>query len=203
SAGYTGTQNIADNLFYTLYSPISYAGTNGLLPSQLGNDRIKWESTNQKDAGINFSIFDGRLYGEVGYYEKSTTGVLFPTSVATSSGFGEVTANIANVRNRGWEVVFGGDFIRKEDFEWSGNLNISGNRSKVLALSENFADPNNPEIYRYGNTILKVGEPLGLLYGRVFDGLLRTQEEVDAYRQQNLLAAYGFYPYLGIGDPKY
>lgn len=203
SMGYTGTQNIADNLFYTLYDPISYAGRNGLTPSQLGNDRIRWESTLQKDAGINFSIFDGRLSGEFGYYEKSTTGVLFPTTVASSSGFTQVTANIANVRNRGLELALSADFIRKRDFQWSGTFNISGNRSKVLALSDQVTDPDNPEMYRYGNTVLKVGEPLGLLYGRVFDGLLRTQEEVDAYREQNLLAYYGFYPYLGIGDARY
>ncbi|WP_285009319.1 TonB-dependent receptor [Pedobacter faecalis] len=201
SAGYTGTQNIADNLFYTLYAPVSYAGLNGLSPSQLGNDKLKWESTLQKDAGIDFAFFNARLRGGVGYYEKSTTGVLFPTTVAASSGFNGVTANIANIRNRGLEVELSGDFIRNKNFQWSGTMNVSGNRSKVLALSNDFADPNNPTIYNYGNTVLKVGEPVGLLYGRVFDKILTTQAEVDAYKQGNILA--GSYPYLGIGDASY
>ncbi|WP_316791307.1 TonB-dependent receptor [Pedobacter frigoris] len=201
SAGYTGTQNIGNNLFYTLYSPVSYAGLNGLSPSQLGNERLKWESTLQKDAGIDFAFFNSRLRGGVGYYEKTTSGVLFPTTVAGSSGFGQVTSNIANIRNRGLEIELSGDFIRGKNFQWSGSFNISGNRSKVLALSNQVDDPDNPGIYQFGNTVLKVGEPVGLLYGRVFDKILRTQAEVDAYKVGNVLA--GSYPYLGIGDPSY
>jgi TonB-linked SusC/RagA family outer membrane protein len=201
SAGYTGTQNIGNNLFYTLYSPVSYAGLNGLSPSQLGNERLKWESTLQKDAGIDFSFFNSRLRGGVGYYEKTTSGVLFPTTVAGSSGFNQVTSNIANIRNRGLEIELSGDLIRGRNFQWSASINVSGNRSKVLAISNQVDDPSNPGIYRFGNTVLKVGEPVGLLYGRVFDKILKTQAEVDAYKIGNVLA--GSYPYLGIGDPSY
>ncbi|TCD02850.1 TonB-dependent receptor [Pedobacter psychroterrae] len=203
SAGYTGTQNIADNLFYTLYSPVSYAGLNGLSPSQLGNDKIKWESTLQKDAGIDFAFFKSRLSGGIGYYEKATKGVLFQATVARSSGFNGVTANIADIRNRGLELSLRGDFLRVKNLHWSGSLNISGNRSKVLALSNDFSDPSNPKIYRYGNNVLKVGEPLGLMFGYQYDGLLRTQEEVDDYASKNLYAQFGFFPYLGIGDSRY
>ncbi|TCC89628.1 SusC/RagA family TonB-linked outer membrane protein [Pedobacter hiemivivus] len=202
SAGYTGTQNIADNLFYTLYSPISYNGLNGLVPSQLGNEGLKWESTLQKDAGIDFQFFNSRLSGGIGYYEKSTTGVLFPTTVDRTSGFSGVTANIADIRNRGLEVTLRAEFIRNKNVQWSGTFNISGNRSKVLALSNDFADPSNPKVYRYGNTVLKVGEPLGLLYGNVFEGLYRTQQEVDDFKSK-----YPNYknltPYIGVGDARY
>lgn len=199
SAGYTGTQNIADNLFYTLYSPVSYAGLNGLSPTQLGNSRLKWESTLQKDAGIDFSLFNSRLSGEFGYYEKTTSGILFPTAVAGTSGFGQVTANIAKIRNRGLELSLSGDFVRGKSFQWSGTLNVSGNRSKVLALSDDIEDPANPGVYRFGNTVLKIGQPVGLLYGRVFKGILKTQADVDAYAA----ASPSYYPYLGVGDASY
>ena len=203
SAGYTGTQNIGSNLFYTLYSPVSYAGTNGLTPTQLGNNGLKWESTLQKDAGIDFELFKARLHGTAGFYEKTTTGVLFPATTASSSGFTSVTANIAKIRNRGIELEIGGDFVRGKHFQWSGDLNISGNRSRVLALSNDFANPANPTVYNYGNTILEVGKPIGLLYGNVFQGILKTQKEVDDYKAKYLFAAFGLAPYLGIGDAKY
>ncbi|HEY0273469.1 MAG TPA: SusC/RagA family TonB-linked outer membrane protein [Chitinophaga sp.] len=48
SAGYTGTQNFGDYLYYTLYTPGSYGRTNALMPTQLGNENIKWESTLKK-----------------------------------------------------------------------------------------------------------------------------------------------------------
>lgn len=203
SAGYTGTQNIGDNLFYTLYSPVSYAGLNGLSPTQLGNDRLKWESTLQKDAGIDFAFFKSRFGGSFGYYEKSTEGVLFPATVSRSSGFTGVTANIADIRNRGLELSLRGDFIRKRDFQWSGTFNISGNRSKVLALSNDFADPSNPKVYRYGNTALQVGESLGLFYGFRYDGVFRTQQEVADYASKSNYVRYEITPYLGIGDARY
>ncbi len=201
SAGYTGTQNIADNLFYTLYSPVSYAGLNGLSPTQLGNADLKWESTLQKDAGLDFALFKSRLRGEIGYYEKTTSGILFPMSTAESSGFDQVTANIAKIRNRGLELMISADFIRKNDFQWTGTLNISGNRSKVLELSDDIDDPANPGVYRYGNTVLKEGSPVGLLYGRVFDKILSSQAEVDDYLQRSGME-YS-YPYLGVGDASY
>lgn len=203
SAGYTGTQNIGDNLFYTLYSPVSYNGLNGMSPSQLGNGGIKWETTLQKDAGVDFQLFKSRITGSIGYYEKSTTGVLFPTNVASSAGFTNVTANIADIRNRGLEFTIKADFIRNRDFQWSGTLNIAGNRSKVLALNNEFTDPANPGVYRYGNTVLKVGEPLGLLYGGVFEGVMKNQKDVDDYLSHNLMSLYGVLNYVGIGDARY
>ena len=203
SAGYTGTQNIGDNLFYTLYGPVSYAGVSGMKPIQLGNDQIKWESTLQKDAGIDFSFFKSRLTGGIGYYEKSTSGVLFPATVASSSGFTGVTANIADIRNRGLELTIRGEFIKNKNFQWAGTFNISGNRSKVLALSNDFSDPSNPTIYKYGNTVLQVGKPLGLLYGSVFDGIIQSQEEAEDYKKRNFYSLYGDLDLVGIGDAKY
>jgi TonB-linked SusC/RagA family outer membrane protein len=202
SAGYTGTQNIGDNLFYTLYSPASYAGTNALVPSQLGNEDLKWEVTLQKDAGLDAAFFNSRLRTSIGIYEKTTDGVLYTTTVASSSGFNSLISNIAKIRNRGFEIDIRGDFIRNKDFQWTGTLNVSQNRSKVLAISNDLAVQDNG-LVQFGNTSLVVGQPLGVFYGRKFLGLLRTQKEVDDYRNANLLAAYGFYPYLGIGDPYY
>ena len=202
SAGYTGTQNIGDNLFYTLYSPSAYAGTNALVPTQLGNEDLKWETTLQKDAGLDIALFQSRLRASFGLYEKTTDGVLYTTTVASSSGFNSLISNIAKIRNRGLEFDLRGDFIRHKDFQWTGAINISKNRSKVLSISNDVAAQDNG-VVEFGNTALQVGQPLGVLYGRKFLGLLKTQKDVDDYKAANLLARYGFYPYLSIGDPFY
>ncbi|MGN6166082.1 MAG: TonB-dependent receptor [Flavisolibacter sp.] len=202
SAGTTGTQNIGDNLFYTLYGPASYGGTNALVPTQLGNEDLKWETTLQKDAGVDIALFDSRLRAAFGLYEKTTDGVLYTTTVAGSSGFSNLISNIAKIRNRGFEFDLRGDFIRHKDFQWTGAINVSQNHSKVLAISNDLGVQDNG-VVQFGNTALRVGQPLGVLYGRKFLGLLKNQKEVDDYRNTNLLAQYGFYPYLGIGDPSY
>ncbi|QKJ33153.1 TonB-dependent receptor [Mucilaginibacter mali] len=208
SIGYTGTQNIADNQFYTLYSPISYGGVSGLSPTQLGNNSLKWENTLQKDAGINIELFKSRLNIGLGYYNKLTSGVLFPTSVASSSGYSSVIANVATIQNRGLELELSGTFIRKKDFSWSGSLNVSGNRSKVISLpinnsiNPNNGQPNDQDTYLYGNTILKVGQPVGLIYGKVFDGIIQNQAELDAYKAASYYGNFVI-SYLGIGDARF
>jgi TonB-dependent starch-binding outer membrane protein SusC len=205
SAGYTGTQNIGDNLFYTLYTPASYGGVNAMVPTQLGNSNIKWESTLQKDAGLDFAMFKSRLRGSIGYYEKDTRDMLLTIGVAPSSSFTTVISNIARIRNRGLELDLRADVIRGGSFQWISAINVSGNRSKVLNINNEFTDPNSDPAtsqYYLGNSIVRNGEPIGLFYGKVFTGIIQNQKQLDDYKAQFLYSIY-FAPYLGIGDPMY
>ncbi|WP_343561794.1 TonB-dependent receptor [Sphingobacterium sp.] len=202
STGYTGTQNIGDNMFYTLYSPFSYGGKSAMVPTQLGNEAIRWESTLQKDAGLDISLFDSRFGASIEVYEKATSGILFTKAVAGSSSYGSVIANLANIRNRGLEIALRGTFLQTKDLSWNGAFNISFNRSRVTNVNRDFTNPNDITDYNLGNAIVREGEPLGLIYGKVFTGLLQTQEQVDAYKEKNKYWMY-FDPYLGIGDPSY
>lgn len=201
SAGYTGTQNIGDYLYRTLYTPATYNGTNAVVPTQIGNDELKWESTLQKDAGIDFSFFKSRLTGDIGIYEKKTSGLLFNEALAPSSAYGSVTANIADIRNRGLEIDLRGDIIKNHNFSWNSEFNISFNRSLVSNINQQFSDPNESGIY-LGNTIIENGKPLGLFYGQQYDGIINTQAQLTAYKAKYSLYPY-ISPYLNIGDAMY
>jgi TonB-linked SusC/RagA family outer membrane protein len=199
SAGYTGTQNIGDYLFRTLYTPATYGGTNAVVPSQLGNNSIKWESTLQKDAGLSFTLFNSRIIGDVGIYEKRTTGLLFNQTLAPSSAYSSVIANIANIRNRGMEIDLSGDVIRGKSFNWNTEINVSFNRSMVTGINRDFSDPNQSGAY-LGNTIIREGQPVGLFYGNRFEGIITNAEQLAAYKAKYTLSQY-ISPYLNIGDP--
>lgn len=203
SAGVTGTNSIADNMFRTLYTPTSYAGASAIVPTQLGNDKIKWESTLQKDLGLDYSFFNNRIRGTFGYYDKTTDGVLLNISTAPSYAFGNVVVNIAEVRNRGLEFDIRGDIIRSKEFNWNTGLNIARNRSKVLKVNGGpFSDPNNRNSIDLGTSIVKEGEPLGLLYGIISQGVIKTQEQVDA--QKAVFPTWNqFNRWLNIGDLAY
>jgi TonB-dependent starch-binding outer membrane protein SusC len=211
SAGYTGTQNLGNNLFYTLYTPGSYASANALIPTQLGNDRIKWESTLQKDAGIDFALFNSRLRGAIGYYEKQTTGLLMAYPVAISSGFTSALVNVADMNNRGLEIDLRGDLIRSKKITWNIAMNVSGNRSKVTKINRDLQDPtqigdSDPYFnsnFSIGNTVLREGEPVGLIYGSVYDGVIKTQKELDDYTAASVYARYGILRNLAIGHPRF
>ncbi len=203
SAGSTGTQSIGDNLWRTFYTPDSYAGLNALLPTQLGNANMKWESTTQQDLGLDFSFFNGRLGGTFGYYNKITDGALLNITPAPSSSYSSVIYNIAKIRNRGLEMELNGDYVRTKRFSWNGALNVSRNLSKVLNIDGGpFSVVNNRNALNLGTSIVQEGEPLGLLYGMVSAGVIRTQEQLDAYK-----AAFKgyklFQPLVNIGDLSY
>lgn len=202
SAGYTGTQNFGDNLYYTLYTPGSYGGVNALIPTQLGNDKIKWESTLQKDLGLDFEMFGSRLRGVFGYYEKNTTGLLMATQLAPSSSYNNVISNFATINNKGLELDLRMDFIKHKKFQWTGAINVSGNKSKVTDINGDFTNAGTVASYIQGNTIVRKGEPLGLFYGYKMKGIIQNEKELEAYKKEFTLARY-FAPYLGIGDPMY
>jgi TonB-linked SusC/RagA family outer membrane protein len=203
SAGYTGSQSIGNNLFLTLYAPAAYAGSSAFIPSQLGNDDIKWERTLQKDVGLDFALLNNRIKGSFGYYEKNTNGLLLNMTTPPSYGYGSVIMNIANVSNHGFELELRGDLIRKKDFQWNLAFNIARNRSLVTEIKGGpFSDPNNRNALNLGTSIVREGDPLGLIYGRVATGLFKTQKEVDDYKKAVYYATL-FNRYIGIGDTKF
>jgi TonB-linked SusC/RagA family outer membrane protein len=203
SAGYTGSQSIGDYLFRTLYTATSYAGASALVPTQLGNDDIEWERTLQKDLGLDFSFFKTRLRGTFGLYDKTTEGLLLNISTPPSYAYGSVIMNVATIQNKGFEIDLRGDIIKNKDFNWNLAVNVTQNRSKVTNVNGGpFSDPNNRNALNLGTSIVREGDPLGLLYGRVALGIFRTQKEVDDFKAAVPLATL-FNRYLGVGDIKY
>lgn len=200
SMGKTGTQHISDHMFLTLFSPGAYAGSNAMYPSQLGNDDIRWESTKQKDLGLDFSFFKGRLSGTLAYYHKITDGALLNVTPAPSSGFSTVVTNIAKVRNTGLEFELYGDIIRTKDWRWSASLNIAHNGSKVLdIMGDQFSSSTDRNALNLGTSLIKEGESLGLLCGRKAVGIIHNQAELDDYKSR-FSGWSSFFPDLGIGS---
>ncbi|MFI2743557.1 TonB-dependent receptor [Zhouia sp. PK063] len=195
SIGKVGTQNIGDDLYRTLYSPVQYAGNSATIPTTLGNNDLKWEETLQKDLGLDFALFNGKLSGTLGYYYKNTDGQLLNISVAPSSGFSSLITNIATVQNRGYEIELNAKVFDDKDVHWNMSFNISTNTSKVKHINGGpFSNPYDREALNLGTSIVKEGEPLGLLYGRVSNGLIRSQADLDDYRNEiNEKLGGGFY----------
>ncbi len=210
STGRTGTQNLGDNLFYSLYSPASYASANALIPKQLGNDLIRWETTTQNDLGLDFELFGSRLRGALGYYEKKNSNLLMLMNTPWSSGFSSVMKNVANIDNKGIEIDLRGDIVRTSNFNWNLAINVSANRSKVSKILQDFSNPKvGAQTDAYireqilGNTILREGSPVGLMFGYQYTGNIQNQEQLEAYQEASILARYGFLQNIGIGYPMY
>lgn len=200
SIGKTGTQDIDDYMYLTLFSPGAYADASALYPSQIGNDEIRWETTVQKDLGIDFSFFKGRFGGSFGGYWKDTDGALYGVTAAPSSGFGTYMANLASLSNNGLELELYADIIKTRDFNWHVNFNISRNVSLVKKIT------GDTDTYIIGNDVLKEGMPLGLLYAYKAEGIIHNEAELEEYKARFAeIRGDGYwagdYPCLGIGSP--
>jgi TonB-dependent starch-binding outer membrane protein SusC len=203
SAGYTGSQSIGNYLYHSLYSPVAYAGASAFVPTQLGNADIEWERTLQKDLGVDFALLNNRLRGTVGYYEKNTSGLLLNMTPPPSYAFSSVIMNVANIRNRGFEFELRGDIVKKKHFNWNIAFNIANNVSKVTSIRGGpFSDPNNRNALNLGTSIVREGDPMGLIYGRQFLGIAGTNKEATDYLQAVLFARL-FNPWFNAGDMKY
>jgi TonB-linked SusC/RagA family outer membrane protein len=205
SYGITGSQNIGDQMYRTLYSPFSYGGSSALIPTQLGNQGIKWESTKAIDAGLDLSFFSNRLQATVDYYNKKTNGALLALPVAPSAAYGTLLKNTADLKNTGLEISLQGDLIRNKNFRWNASVNVTWNKSLVTKLDKNadLGQIGSLTGLELGNTTLVEGEPLGLITGYKATGIIKNQAQLDAYKKDMGFFSDIFYPYLNIGDLMY
>jgi hypothetical protein len=107
-------------------------------------------------------------------------------NIPQSSGFSTSLQNIGKVENRGIELGINTTNIDNGRFQWFTEFNISFNKNKILNLDRGrkefiSGDFNNVN----GFNLTRVGEPLGIFYGRVVEGIFQTQEEIDNSAQKN------------------
>ncbi|WP_188931314.1 SusC/RagA family TonB-linked outer membrane protein [Puia dinghuensis] len=204
SYGLTGNQNIGNQMYRTLYTPYTYRGNNALVPTQLGNAAIKWETTKSTDAGLDFSFFKGRLQGTADYYNKQTNNALLNLPVAPSTSYTQLLENVVSLRNWGYELSLNGFLVNSRDFKWQAGVNITWNKSLVTKLDKK-ADLSQIGSYsrlEVGNTTLIEGKPLGLITGMQVTGIIKTQKQLADYKAKLGSLAFAF-PALNIGDPMF
>jgi len=204
SWGQTGNQEISNIARHTIFESnygeagfggqsygTSYdiAGTNGgqTLPSgfkrnQLGNDNLKWETTTQTNLGFDFGMLRNALYGSFEWYYKKTTDILvYMPGIGVMGEGSSQWINAGEMTNKGIELNVGyrgsvGDF----QYDISGNIGTY--RNKVTKLPETLAAAGT-----FGGNGVEsvVGHPMGAQVGYVYDGIFKSQEEIDNHAAQN------------------
>ncbi|MEN9859129.1 MAG: hypothetical protein RIT50_1251 [Bacteroidota bacterium] len=174
SYGIAGNANIAD--FASL--PLVGAGANyiqgaGLAPSQLGNPNLGWEEAEQTDIALEFQLFR-KINIIAEYYVKNTNNLLLAKPLVGASGFTSVTENIGKLQNKGVEISINGDLIRKKDFSWNTNFNITFPDNKVVKLFNGV-----PFASGFASWVQE-GEDLGSFRGFVMKGIFQNTAQIAA-----------------------
>lgn len=150
--------------------------------TQGSNPDLQWEVTATKNIGIDFGILKGKISGSVDLYEKTTTNMVFPYSVAQSidpSGF--LWLNVGEIRNRGIEFMVNINAITRRDFSWNTTLNLASNQNRIMDLkgpeqygvnadSTYYTQIDGPGTTGSRLQLLAVGGPLGQFYSFQYMG---------------------------------
>ena len=204
SWGQTGNQEISNIARYTLYESnygeaqfggqsygTSYdiAGTNGgqtlasgFKRNQLGNDDLKWETTTQTNLGLDFGLFGNSLYGSFEWYHKKTTDILvYMPGIGVMGEGSSQWINAGEMLNKGVELNVG---YRGEigHFSYDISGNIGNYRNEVTKIPETIAANGT-----FGGNGVKsvVGHPMGAQVGYIYDGIFKSQQEIDNHAAQN------------------
>jgi TonB-dependent starch-binding outer membrane protein SusC len=167
--------------YYNVGTAYSLSGANtgtlpsGFVQSQAGNPDLKWESTEEINTGLDFSILKNKIYGSFDYFSRKITGILISPPVAAVLGEGQnKTVNGASKTNKGWEFSIGYQNQNKGDLKYDVKLNFAHFRDKVTELPENVR-PAYPGID--SNTI--IGHSQFDIFGYRTNGIFQSQAEVD------------------------
>ena len=170
SYGKTGSQSIDPySTLARLNSGYNYIGGQQVVafsPAGSADPSLKWEVTDQYDAGLDAGFLDGKLNVELDYYYKKTSDLLLARELAFQTGFETRLENVGSLQNQGLDVTIRGTIIHKKDFSWSSDLTVSSNKNKILELS------GAKEFIENGvGSRLIVGEDVSTFFGAKFIGL--------------------------------
>ena len=186
SYGTAGNNRIGSALFettYKAYSSSKYYGAGNqqnphytLNNNQLANPDLKWETTITRNIGLDFGFFNERISGSIDYYWNTVKDLLVEVPI-TAIGYTTMQQNIGQTSNRGVELTLNAVALQHKDYSLNFNFNIGVNKNKVDKLAAGLtsmefnsgafsSDMRGRDDYR-----VIVGQPLGLVWGFVFDGV--------------------------------
>jgi len=154
----------------------------GYYVNALPNPELGWEYSKTWNFGLDFSLFNGRLYGSIEYYTQKTKDILLDVSLPSTSGVSSFTGNIGNTENKGFELTLNGIIIdNKNGWNWEAGINLYANRNKLTKLTgtEPIILPNGQEKKeRDEANRWFVGYPIDVIYDYEYEGLW---QEGDPY----------------------
>ncbi|ADY53887.1 TonB-dependent receptor plug [Pseudopedobacter saltans DSM 12145] len=186
SYGSTGNNRIPSNAWQLSYStdnenkpyyPGEVEAPNFIPGSYLYNPKLKWETTINRNIGVDYSLFKGRINGAVDVYWNTTNDLLVQAPIAQSSGYSTQYQNYGSTSNKGVELTIDGYIVNNKDFKLSAAFNIGFNRNNVDQFRNGdvnykaFTSGWNGTAQPLEDFLVREGNPVGQMYGYVTEGM--------------------------------
>jgi len=171
--GVVGNQGVAPYQTQGLLTRTAYAWGSvaafGYRPSTIGNPDLKWESSATANIGLDFSFLSGRIQGSLELYETNTTDLLLSDQLPGSIGFGSVTRNVGQTRNKGIELGFTTVNVNTPGgFKWTTDFTFTKNKEEIISLY-------NGKVDDLGNRWF-IGQPLNSYFDFKKVGIWQSNE---------------------------
>ncbi len=196
--GVAGNNRIGDLLFQQLYGvtgeyALNHSVLPGYAPIALANEDLKWESSVTQNLGLDLSFLNNRIQVSVDAYQNSGKDLLLAVAIPPVSGYSSQIKNLGSTTNKGLELQVSANIVQNKNFSWNSNFNISTNKNTVTSLGTITQQTRNSGWQGSDGTddfLVKVGEPVGLMYGFVTDGMYKVE---DFTYNPNSTTPTGFY----------
>lgn len=180
------------------------------------NPDLKWETKAEIDFGFDFVMLDNKLSGTFDYYQRTTNDMILPVNVPVPPNlFGQTEVNIGELKNSGFELSLNYAAVNTGDFSWTIGGNIGTYKTEVVSLkNDKYSFAETGILYRAsmgspGQSAVqlvrvKEGDPLGQLWGNLYDGVNAdgTYKYVDLNGDGTATSADADKTVIGNGLPK-
>ena len=143
------------------------------------NENIAWEKKKTTNVGIDIAMWNNRLEFTAEWYKNKSEDLHYGVAVPASTGVANtsVTMNAASMENSGFE--FSATYRNNDHpLKWQVAANLSTLKNKVTSLGTGKDKQIN------GAYITYVGQEVGQFYGWVYEGIARTQADLDDHATQ-------------------
>ncbi|MGV0847844.1 SusC/RagA family TonB-linked outer membrane protein [Empedobacter falsenii] len=205
SYGTSGNNRIEPFLYSTFFSSSSnwgYSFDNAVVPGLAPNERLansgaKWEKTISKNIGLDYTLFNKRVYGSIDAYITNTKDLLLLAKIPQTGGYEYQYQNSGETENKGIEFTIGADIAKSKNFKWNVNFNISHNQNVIKSLGKDVTGDGLQYYYQSSGWVnnlqdfkVEVGKPIGQFYGYVTDGWYKVSDfDYNASTQKYTLKA--------------
>lgn len=160
----------------------------------LANSELQWETGETANIAVDAGLFNNRLTFTGEYYVRKTKDILLGVTIPTSVGFNAPTQNAGEVKNTGYDISLGWQDTIGDGFRYGFNFNYSDFKNEITDLGG--LDQLPP-----GNTINRLGEEIGAIFGLKEEGLYQESDFTGGALNAGLpVPAFGA---IQAGDIKY
>lgn len=155
---------------------------------------LRWETVYEFDFGLDYSLKNRNISGELDYYHRVTNNVVFYAPIATGGGIAELLGNNGKVLNTGVEFSIHWKKEVSKDLGYNLSFNATFNHNEVLELNGREYIPSG---YVRGNytTRTAVGQPIGSFYGYEIAGVYKSELEALRDPVSQAIKDKGYFKY--------